>query len=114
LIGLLDSKTESFRRFEEYFGWKFPSPVSQTCKNNMYYFEWISQNPHPVPESDDSVVSLIRIMNKFDVALYEYAKQLFEEQSALFWEIEDQQPLYTWKSDKSEQLDKREKIDNEV
>ena len=53
LIGLLDEKTESFRRFEEYFGWKFPSPVSQTCKNNMYYFEWLSKNPHPAPTEDE-------------------------------------------------------------
>jgi len=84
LIGILDEKTESLRRFEEYFGWKFPSPVSQTCKNNMFYFEWHSGNPHP-PLEDQALAKKIRTLNMWDVALFEYGKQLFREQEHLFW-----------------------------
>jgi len=84
LIGILDEKTESLRRFEEYFGWKFPSPVAQTCKNNMFYFEWHSGNPHP--QLEDKVIAMkIRTLNMWDVALFEYGKQLFQEQEHLFW-----------------------------
>ena len=91
LIGLVEEKTESFRRFEEFFGWRFPSPVAQTCKNNMIYFEWHSRNPHPPLEEDDPLVTKIRDLNKFDAALYEYARQLFQEQEALFWDAREQE-----------------------
>lgn len=84
LIGLIEEKTESLRRFEEYFGWRFPSPVSQTCKNNMFYFEWHSRNPHP-PIENDVVYNNIKTWNMWDVSLYEYAKQLFHEQEQLIW-----------------------------
>ena len=63
LVGLLEQKTESFRRFEEFFGWKFPSPVSQTCKNNAFYFEWHSGNPHPMPKEDDPLIKKIQLLN---------------------------------------------------
>jgi len=91
LIGLLEAKTESLRRFEEFFGWKFPSPVSQTCKNNMFYFEWHSKNPHPPLDPANPIMNKIRSMNMWDVELYEYAKQLFNEQEVLFWnsDLED-------------------------
>mmetsp|Transcript_7131 Transcript_7131/g.8861 ORF Transcript_7131/g.8861 Transcript_7131/m.8861 type:complete len:286 (-) Transcript_7131:57-914(-) len=107
LVGLIETKTESFRRFEEYFGWKFPSPVSQTCKNNMYYFEWHSKNPHPMPAEDDPVIQKIRNLNMWDLALYEYAKQLFEEQEALFWDKSSDQIALTWTST-AESVEKRE------
>ncbi len=93
LIGILEDKTESLRRFEEYFGWKFPSPVSQTCKNNMFYFEWHSRNPHPPLDPKDPIVEKIKRMNMWDVELYEYAKQLFFEQQGLFWNPEDEVDL---------------------
>lgn len=89
LIGILDEKTESLRRFEEYFGWKFPSPVAQTCKNSMFYFEWHSGNPHPKLE-DEVVETKIRTLNKWDIDLYEYGKQLFDEQKQIFWRAEEE------------------------
>lgn len=98
LIGLIDDKTESFRRFEEYFGWKFPSPVSQTCKNSIIYFEWHSGNPHPKLSDDDPIRLKIRNMNLWDVALYEYAKQLFKEQEVLFWDTTESDALYAEKT----------------
>lgn len=113
LIGLLEDKTESFRRFEEYFGWKFPSPVSQTCKNSMYYFEWHSGNPHPSLEKEDQVYKKIITMNEWDVALYEYAQQLFQEQQALFWNMKDGSEL-TWGSESGEEKNEIEEKKNET
>jgi hypothetical protein len=99
LIGLLDEKTESLRRFEEYFWWTFPSPVSQTCKNTMFYFEWHGGNPHPQHEGE-AVLEKIRSINLWDMALYEYAKQLFKEQKSLFWNKADLAPFY-WKTEEN-------------
>merc|ERR1712183_159655 len=87
LIGLLEEKTESFRRFEEYFGWTFPSPESQKCKNNLFYFDWHSGKAHSDPtEYDDQMIKKILMINMWDISLYEYSKQLFREQEGLFWE----------------------------
>jgi len=84
LIGLMDAKTESFRRFEEFFGWNLPSPHSETCKNEIFYFNWHVKNPHPMPNENDSILVKIQRVNSWDIALYEYAQQLFREQGVLF------------------------------
>jgi len=84
LIGLLDDKTESFRRFEQYFGWNIPSPFAHNCKNNILYFDWHVKNPHPPLEENDPVWHRVFNMNTWDIHLYEYAVQLFEEQGNLF------------------------------
>eukprot|EP00545_Synedropsis_sp_CCMP1620_P002697 CAMPEP_0119015096 /NCGR_PEP_ID=MMETSP1176-20130426/10553_1 /TAXON_ID=265551 /ORGANISM="Synedropsis recta cf, Strain CCMP1620" /LENGTH=486 /DNA_ID=CAMNT_0006968363 /DNA_START=18 /DNA_END=1478 /DNA_ORIENTATION=- len=83
LIGLLDEKTESLRRIESYFGWKLPSRVSQTCKNNMFYFEPQSKNLHDQLDSSSKEYDALVQRNQHDVDLYEYAVHLFEEQQTL-------------------------------
>mmetsp|Transcript_21554 Transcript_21554/g.49746 ORF Transcript_21554/g.49746 Transcript_21554/m.49746 type:complete len:187 (-) Transcript_21554:228-788(-) len=83
LIGLLEQKTESLRRIQAYFGWNLPSRVSQTCKNNMYYFEPQSRNDHDPVKEGSKEYEILASRNKFDIALYEYAKGLFEEQKRL-------------------------------
>jgi hypothetical protein len=103
LIGLIEKKTESFRRFEEYFGWKFPNPVSQTCKNNMYYFDFQKINKYDQPDKKDPALGKIRTLNMWDIALYEYTKQLFEEQKALFWKKSDLTPP-RWKTKDAEEV----------
>ena len=85
LIGLWEDKTESMRRIEQYFGWKFPSPVAQNCKNDKLYFEWNNKNPHPSTENEDELILQIQKINRYDVELYAYAKQLYREQEDLFW-----------------------------
>jgi hypothetical protein len=83
LIGLLDEKTESLRRIESYFGWKLPSRVSQTCKNNMFYFEPQSKNLHEQLDPSSKEYETLVQHNQHDVDLYEYAVVLFEEQQGL-------------------------------
>eukprot|EP00979_Chaetoceros_neogracilis_P009814 scaffold2250_cov289-Chaetoceros_neogracile.AAC.5 len=84
LVGILAKKTESFRRFEEYFGWDVASSRSESCKNDIFYFNWHLKNPHPMPEEGDAIYINLKKVNALDIALYEYANQLFEEQSAIF------------------------------
>jgi hypothetical protein len=83
LVGLLEDKTETLRRIEAYFGWKLPSRVSMTCKNNMFYFEPQSKNPHPPVKEDSREYQLLLNRNRYDIELYEYAKFLFAEQKSL-------------------------------
>ena len=83
LIGLLDEKTESLRRIESYFGWKLPSRVSQTCKNNMFYFEPQSKNVHERLDPQSKEYALLAQRNQFDMDLYEYAVDLFDTQKTL-------------------------------
>lgn len=83
LIGLLEEKTESLRRIETYFGWRLPSRVSQTCKNNMYYFEPQSKNVHPAMDRTSEDYDALLAINLYDIQLYQYAKFLFQEQASL-------------------------------
>lgn len=83
LIGLLEDKTETLRRIEIFFGWKLPSRVAQTCKNNMMYFEPQSQNPHDSVDPKSRTYQLLENRNKMDFELFEYSKLLFQEQAAV-------------------------------
>jgi len=82
-IGLLEEKTESLRRIGTYFGWRLPSRVAQTCKNNMFYFEPQSKNLHPAVETTSEEYESVLAVNVYDIQLYEYAKFLFEAQAPL-------------------------------
>jgi hypothetical protein len=84
LVGTLEKKTESFRRFEEYFKWNVPSPRSDNCKNDIFYFNWHVKNPHPMPEIGDAIYAQLERINVYDIAIYEYAQQLFDEQAVMF------------------------------
>ncbi len=77
LIGLLEKKTESLRRIETYFGWKIPSKVGQTCKNDMFYFEPLGKNPHPPMDNESNEARIFLERNLLDLELYQYAKLLF-------------------------------------
>jgi Sulfotransferase family len=83
LIGLMEQKTESLRRIQSYFDWKLPSRISQTCKNNMFYFEPQSKNVHDFLDPNSNEYEIVAKRNQFDMDLYEYAVYLFEEQSDL-------------------------------
>mmetsp|Transcript_9048 Transcript_9048/g.14016 ORF Transcript_9048/g.14016 Transcript_9048/m.14016 type:complete len:144 (+) Transcript_9048:1-432(+) len=83
LVGLLDEKTETLRRFESYFGWKFPSRVSQKCKNNMFYFEPQSKNIYLPVDASSEAYQVLERRNLYDIELFNYAKQLFEDQASL-------------------------------
>lgn len=83
LIGLLEEKTESLRRIQDYFGFKLVSTVSQTCKNNMFYFEPSSKNPHPKLDPASEAYGILETRNRYDFELYEYAKFLFGQQGKL-------------------------------
>ena len=59
--------------------------MAQNCKNDKLYFEWNNKNPHPSTENEDELILQIQKINRYDVELYAYAKQLYREQEDLFW-----------------------------
>merc|ERR1719491_272239 len=82
LIGLLSEKHESMKRFEIFFGWTSLAlkPGVADCEERLLSWGWSNKNKHPKVEPDSKAYKLIKSKNELDIQLYEYAKQLFDEQ----------------------------------
>ncbi|KAL7549184.1 hypothetical protein ACHAWF_014830, partial [Thalassiosira exigua] len=106
VVGLLEEKGESVRRFERFFGWeagarrdavflleggdagaaeaaqaeRWKTVRDEECRDRLLNWEWSSKNRHPVPEEGSVAYSLLEGKNRYDLELYWYARQLFEEQ----------------------------------
>jgi hypothetical protein len=84
LVGLLKHKTESFRRFEDYFHLTIRDEKVDECHTKMLDWNWPNKNKHtPVREGSEAWRLLMK-HNAFDVKLYQYAEEIFEEQESLF------------------------------
>jgi len=93
LIGLTTKMEESISRIEMFFGWK-PKDLHRNghlvpgseCRNQYFGNRGVhlNKNKHPpvVPGSDTWRV--LEEVNRFDLPLYQYAVQLFDEQAKLF------------------------------
>lgn len=84
LVGLLEEKGESFRRFKSYFGWKFNQEHGRDCQDRFLYWGFRKKNDYPHVQEGSEAWELLYQQNKLDMELYEYAKQLFLEQGKLF------------------------------
>ena len=85
LIGLLDDKEISLRRFKKYFGWTKlhphqPHRDALECETKLLEYGWVNNNRHPYVDEDSETYRLLVEKNSLDIELYEYAKFLFEEQ----------------------------------
>ena len=92
IVGLLDQKEESLQRFNMYFGWN-----TQPARNKLDPTErhkCIQRNLAQAPASNKFATvpvkegskeyKLLLLQNSFDMELYIYAKQLFQEQRSYF------------------------------
>jgi len=96
LIGLTSKIEESIGRIEAYFGWspkdrqKTPSRFISgiECKEQFFgqHGTHVNRNRHPDVLPDTETWRILESVNTFDLPLYHYAVQLFEEQSVLFRE----------------------------
>lgn len=84
LIGLLDEKVETFERFQKYFGWRPKNGSEEECLAKKLEWAWPMKHRHPPVEDESDAYRLIRAQNIFDLQLYEYAKELFQQQEQLF------------------------------
>ena len=105
VIGLMEEKTESLKRFEKFFGWspearrnslsmldeeeveraqaeKWRKEIvkDEECKDRLLHYHWEKKHKHPLPEENDASYKLLESKNRYDMELYIYARQLFEEQ----------------------------------
>ena len=82
LVGLLSEKTESMRRFQEYFGWreKYENHQNQDCQDKLLQWGWRGKNKHQMIKEGSDAWNLLKEQNTFDIRLYEYAVKLFEVQ----------------------------------
>jgi len=100
LVGLLEHKEETFRRFYKYLHLDDPSFLTsfssmttdtqiknedykKSCISRVVFDDWPNRNLHPVLEKDSEVWNILKEKNYFDMQLYEYAKTIFKEQSYL-------------------------------
>jgi len=79
LIGLLSEKTESLKRFENFFGWKYS--LDTRCKEEKLIGKGINAEKL---KSEDPLYEMLAKKNEFDMHLYTYAEQLFKEQGIRF------------------------------
>jgi hypothetical protein len=83
IIGLLEQKEESMRRFEFYFGWRYTeNPQRQeSCRTRILVGDYrTNESAKSKIKEGSQAWSLLMWQNKLDMKLYKYAKALFLQQ----------------------------------
>ena len=83
IIGLTDRYMESLNRFQIYFNWD-NSKIDECQKKLMVNKKARNINDHPTFDNKTLVWNFFLKSNVYDVELYQWAVQLFGEQSNLF------------------------------
>ncbi len=85
LVGLLDKIEESLQRYEGFFRWD--SRVANAEKKDICVRDYLAngdkRNGHPTYEGTNAW-EVLRKKNEYDVLLYEYARGLYVQQSAIY------------------------------
>ena len=94
IIGFMSDMTESFRRFEAYFGWSAVDIYRQgmlkpadECKAKYLDKEkggGANTHNHPPVVPDTEAWRLLAQLNWADIALYQKAQEIYKEQASLF------------------------------
>ena len=79
LVGLLEEKDETLARLQQYFGWT-TSDEDKRCTEKKLDWAWSMKHKHPMIEKDSKAWRLIVANNSFDMKLYDFAKELFNQQ----------------------------------
>jgi hypothetical protein len=88
LVGLLDELEESVRRFDLYFGFGESTQPDPICIAK-YLKAGSNRHSHPsVPPPDSPTYEILHRNNHMDLRLYQYARELFVEQSRIFWKAD--------------------------
>lgn len=83
LVGLLEQKEESLRRFEFYFGWKYTENAQKqaSCRTRFLVGDFrTNESAKGKVKEGSQEWSLLMWQNKFDLKLYKYATLLFLQQ----------------------------------
>ncbi len=92
MVGLLEKKKESMERFEKFFGWKYKArpKVQEKCRAD-YLLGGANgnNNAKEQPQQGSHVYEMILHMNKFDIRLYSFIEELFNDQAFLTSNVPD-------------------------
>jgi len=80
LIGLVDKFDESKKRFEHYFGWE---KGDFQCENEIMKDHFQHKLQYRDVKEGSPTFTALAARNKYDMKLYEYAVELFEEQRSI-------------------------------
>ena len=106
VVGLLDEKADSMKRFERLFGWdsdvhrdslsllqgeaaasraqaeRWKNQIvnDEECQDRLLHYNWLNKHRHPTLREGTIGYKVVKSKNSFDLELYYYARQLFEEQ----------------------------------
>jgi hypothetical protein len=83
VVGLLEQKEESMRRFEYHFGWRYTeNPQRQSaCRTRILVGDYrTNESAKGKVQEGGQAWSLLMWQNKLDMKLYKYAKALFLQQ----------------------------------
>lgn len=80
LVGLMEEKLETFARIQNHFGWRPENEMDQNCLEKKLESAWSMMHEHPGVEENSRAWQLIANANKFDMKLYDYAKEIFDLQ----------------------------------
>lgn len=78
VVGISDRMDETFRQLEIYYGWK---EKREGCVQFHLHSAPSNKNKYPETERGGEVWNLIADKNKFDMALYYFALEVFGDQS---------------------------------
>jgi len=92
LVGLVQRTEESVDRFDAYFGWAGKANREQ-CKAE-YVRTPVNKNEHQAVENGSEAWNMLAAVNTYDLQLYAYAMQLFDEQAAMFPNLPKSIPIY--------------------
>lgn len=84
LVGLLEEKSESWLRFQKFFGWEFYTKEMSDCKDELLNWNWSGKHLHDLIQEGSPAWNFVYKHNLLDMELYHYARQLFVEQRSLF------------------------------
>lgn len=76
-VGIADQMDETVRQLREYFGWK---EKEQNCAFNYLHNSPSNTNPHPLIKRGSETWKIVAEKEKYDMALYHYALELFAGQ----------------------------------
>ena len=82
MIGLLEQKTESLRRFLVLH--RVGASGARECQERMLDYAWPNNGHHDTVGKKSDAYQLLIQSNSLDMKLYEYAKFLFDLQSEFF------------------------------
>jgi len=84
LVGLMEEKAESLRRFESYLGFAYRGPEGRDCRDKYLHWDYGNKHEHPTVEEGSTAWNLLYRKNELDMKLYEYALEVFRDQGELF------------------------------